>query len=211
MACSKDENECICNYVDYKYYKNEKDYLGDMSMKYINIGFDSSVTNNQIENFVNSQTAITTTELNLISSNSYKYPYKHIVVKLVNENLNCKEIEEIMLNIEKNSLVRLVDYTIMTDNCQSPIWQPLGQECVNYMGGLFYVNLKSINDRNKLDVMTKLTNTYIIDSSSYSNTYLIFADKYSKDNALKMANFFLKLDYLIGQNQALEKCPLDNF
>ena len=208
IGCSKDDNECICNYVDYKYYDNEKSHLGEMSFKYINLGFDSTVTDNQIKNFINSQTSITTTDLNIIHSNSYNYPIKHVVVKLVKENLNCEEIEEIMLDIENNSIVRLVDYTIMTDDCQSPIWQPLGDECVNYTGGLFYVSLESVNDRFKLDSITILTNTHIIDSSNFRSTYLILADKNSKYNALKMSNYFFETGLFNWSEPSIGKMPV---
>ncbi|MCB0477259.1 MAG: hypothetical protein KDC84_03795 [Crocinitomicaceae bacterium] len=206
IGCSKESEVSNCNYVDYKYYDGDRDYIGEMSTRYINIGFDSSTNNSDIHNFVSNQNSIMATDLNVIHAN-YNYPVKHIVVKLTNENLNCEEIQMIMLNLENNAIVRYVDFTVITDDCQNAIWQPLGQECVNYYGAVFYANLKNPNDKSKLDSLTNLTNSFVVDSSSLG-TYHVFVDKNSKHSSLQMANYFFETGLFDWSEPGIGKIPV---
>lgn len=190
-SCGINDSEEVlrCNFIDYKYYQNEKQFLGIMSGNYIVIGSDTSNSDDAIKSFLKSNDYFDHNYNYTIEKYS-GYRYKQLVQKFKTTQ-NCLEITEIMNELKKNKIVDYCHYTIKTDDCTNAIDEKIGDECVDSYSSLFYVKLKDTNEITVLDSVMSETNIVSKEQNSFmKNWYTLIADKYSKGDALEMANYF---------------------
>lgn len=185
--CHKDTGNAaasVCNYVDYRYYKNAKLSLGELSNDYILLSFDTTRSETEIRNFIASLPYL---------DHNYKYtlyPWKNVVLRF-NTPKSCEEISSIITDLEKESIVEFAHYTMKTNDCQSMIMVPLGNVCVNSYASYFYVEVFDPNNLKDLYRMIDETKTVLVEQSQYSPQFFTLkVTKASKGNTLQMANYF---------------------
>ena len=122
--------------------------------------------------------------------------------------MECIKIQNVLNTLENEPSIKYANFTFKTEDCQSPIGQPLGSKCVDYMGNSFSVRLHSANDKAKLDSIVNITNTRILFQYS-SGSYSVLADKHSNGNALQMANRFHETNLFRWAEPGLGKIPVE--
>src|SRR5690606_21601875 len=70
-----------CDFINFKYYDETQDYLGELSNDYILIGIDTTYSNNEIRNFISTVNHFDQ-GYEYIIHNSGQYKFKEIPVKL---------------------------------------------------------------------------------------------------------------------------------
>lgn len=178
-----------CAFVNFKYYQGEKDMLGEMSANYLIIGSDTAQSDAAIK-------ALLTTK-NYLDHNFKvdiqqfpRYKYKTFCVKL-SHTRTCSEIAGIINDLKRSAVINYAHYAFQTNNCNNLVWEPIGEKCVDSYSAYFYVKLKDADDMAILNNVVSDTNTTIENKVQYmDNWYVLSADKNSKGDALKMANYF---------------------
>ena len=178
-----------CNYIDFKYYNDEPDPLGEMSGDYILFGSDSSNSDKSIRDYIKSKNYFNHYfDFEIYKLNRYKYKYG--ILKL-SKTCSCDEITWILDDLEQNQVIDYAHFTIQTDDCTNLFWEPIGDLCVNSYSNIFYVKVKDTIDISDLNTTLLETNTWIREQNQFRHeTYSIYADKSSKGDALEMANYF---------------------
>jgi outer membrane PBP1 activator LpoA protein len=139
VGCSNDEEtelvQSSCEFISFKYYNETQDYLGEMSDEYILIAVDTTLNDNEIENFIETIDIIDQ-NYNYTNHTSGQYKFKEIPLKL-NTSKNCEEITQIVSDINQNTFISYVHFTMVTDDCNNLIWEPIGDLCINSYGSSF--------------------------------------------------------------------------
>jgi hypothetical protein len=194
-ACDKKElgkdsvKEKPCNFINFKYYQNEKLHLGELAGDFIIVGIDSNYDDKLIQNLVKSKDYFDHQYDFKINRHSH-YPYKYIALKL-NRVYACNSIAWIIDDMKKSTLISYAHYTMLTDDCRNMIWEKMGERCVNSYSSLFYVKVKDTADLSGLNQTLIETNTKIKSQNQFmSHWYTLVADKHSKGDAHSMANYF---------------------
>ena len=110
--CHKDTTEdtpkSSCNFIDFRYYKGAKLYMGELSNSYILVAFNTTYSLTDIQKFISS-----------VSDFDQNYHYKLYDNKLAalkfSNPKTCEEITGFISNLQKNSIVEFAYYTIKTD------------------------------------------------------------------------------------------------
>lgn len=210
-SCGINDNEdvLLCNFIDYKYYQNEKQFLGVMSGDYILIGSDTSNSDDAIKSFIKSIEYFDH-NYNFTIEKYSAYRYKQIVQKFKTTQ-SCFEITKIMNELKKNRIVDYCHYTIQTDDCTNAIDEKIGDECVDSYSSLFYVKLKDTNEITVLDSVMSETNILSKEQNSFMNNwYTLIADKNSKGDALEMANYFYETGLFAASEPDIIKIVVKN-
>lgn len=191
-GCKKDDDltpQGDCEFIDFKYYKGEKDNLGEMSNNYILVGVDTTYSDNQIQNFISTITYLDQNYTYTIHKTG-QYKFKEIPLRLKSSN-NCEQIAHIISELEKNTIVSYVHYTMKTDNCENSIWEQIGNLCINSYGSNFYVKVFDENDLTNLNQKIAETKTELVKQVELMPKWFeLRATKNSNGDALKMANYF---------------------
>ena len=185
FSCEKEDNVSsneICEQEHFYYTYDEKYYIDTlMQNDYLLIGFEKNYTNEEINEFLNSQTAFNNE--NIIEWNDLRdYNYKLIIREFITSK-SCVEIKDIIDELHNFEIVSFAAYTYVGEFC-------FGFDCTELMS---YVNefLVALNDASDIDELYKLvenTDTWIEEEKD--NYIVIGVDKNSKGNALQMANYF---------------------
>ncbi|MCD6544778.1 MAG: hypothetical protein J7K34_09740, partial [Flavobacteriaceae bacterium] len=104
-SCSGDENnepQTECNFVNFKYYNNEQDLLGEMSEKYIVIASDTINKNDLITSLIQSKEYFDQNYEYQINQQR-RYKYKYIALKLISKK-SCIEITNIISDLEQSNI-----------------------------------------------------------------------------------------------------------
>jgi hypothetical protein len=209
FGCKNDDQDTSnCNFVNFYYYKDQKLSLGNMSSQYLLIGSDTSNTDDEIKNFIKARNFFDQTyDFKIIKGPPSKYML--IPVKL-NEISNCSEIARIIGDIKKNSLVDFAHYTFQTDDCISPIFEPMGRKCVDSYGNFIYVKVKDTTDISALDSIMKVTNTSDKKQDQFQKSFFsITVDKNAKGDAMEMAKYFYETGLFESAEPAILKFAVE--
>lgn len=182
-GCNCDSDNYGCNYTNFKYYHNDKIYLGEMSGDYLLIGSDTSNSDDAILSFLKSSEYLDHDyDFKIVKSENDKY--KQIAIKL-NKTRNCSEMSCIIREFEKYDIIDFVNFTWQDDYCKNEH----ENKCVGYYGSHFLVKVKDKNNLSDLINTTLETNT-MLKEELFLNWYSVYANKNSKGDALQMANYF---------------------
>lgn len=212
VGCKKDDNinqaQSSCDFIDFKYYNETQNYLGELSNDYVLIGIDTTNSDNEIQNFISTVNQLDQ-NYDYTIHNSSQYKFKEIPVKF-NSSKSCEEITQIISDLKQNTIVSYIHFTMQTDNCQNLIWEPIGNLCVNSYGSNFYVKLFDENDLTDLNQMISETNTELVGQNEFmSKWYELRATKNSDGDALKMANHFYESGLFEHSEPGISKYPVE--
>ena len=213
LASCIDENgndklQSSCDYVDFKYYNGTEDYLGELSNDYLLIACDTTYADNEIQNYISTESDFDQNyDYTIYTQANYKY--KEIPLKLKSSK-NCEQLTSIISDLQQNSIISYVHYTIQTDNCENLIWESIGNLCVNSYSSLFYVKVADETDLTDLNNVIAETNTELVEQDEFmKNWFIIRATKNSKGDALKMANYFYETGLFEASEPDITKYPVE--
>ena len=211
-SCSKEkELEAApqpCTFTNFKYYNGARDTLGELSTDYLLIGVDKANSDSEIATLISSMTALDQNYAYTIHS-SGQYQFKEVPVKLRSSS-SCVEIEQMMADIEQQPLVDYVHYTIRTDDCNSLIWEPLGDLCINSYGSSFFVKVLDENDRSDLNRLIAETETELVKQNEFNPRWFeLRATKNAAGDALEMANRFHESGLFEYSEPGISKYPVE--
>ncbi len=188
LSCDKDAVEetpsSTCNFISYRYYRDVKDTIGELSTNYLYVSFDTTYSVTDIRKFISSRKEF---------DQNYKYTfyYDRTTALKFNTTKTCEEISGIINNLKQSPLINFAHFTMKTNNCLSMFSQPLGNLCAMSYGSLFNVMLHNENDLTDLHKMIAETNTELVEQNTFDKKWFILrATKKSKGDALAMANYF---------------------
>lgn len=188
-SCCKEPTQSTCDFINFKYYKNAQDYLGELSNEYLLIAVDTIFSNAEIRNFIS--------KVNNFDQN-YNYTihtvgqqkFKEIPLKL-SSSKSCEEITQIISELEQEAIIAYAHYTMQTDNCYDLIGEPVGNLCINSYGSSFHVKVFDENDLTDLNKIIAQTNTELVKQNEFMREWFeLRATKNSSGDGLAMANFF---------------------
>lgn len=208
-SCTEDDNKEVqtaCNFVNFKYYNNEQDLLGEMSEEYIVIAFDMINNDDLIASLIQSKEYL---DQNYDYVINQQEGYKYIALKLISEN-NCIEIINIIADLEQSEIVDYVHYAMQTDNCTNLIWIEIGQKCINSYSSFFNVRVIDENDLTDLNNIIQETNTVLDHQNQFMpKWFTLKADKNSNGDALQMANYFYETNLFEHSEPNITKIPVE--
>jgi hypothetical protein len=211
ISCSEDDNESLqnsCDFIDFKYYNGNQDYLGEMSNDYLLIGIDTTYNDNEIQLFISNLNQFDQSYDYTINHNG-NYKFKEIPLKL-NNSKTCAEITQIISDVEQYQIISYAHYTMQTDDCNNMIWVPMGDLCVNSYGSNFSVKVFDENDLTDLNQVISQTNTELVEQNEFMpKWYELRATKSSNGDALEMANFFYETGLFEHSEPGISKYPLE--
>ncbi len=206
---SGNENlQSSCDYIDFRYYNGTEVYLGELSNDYLLIACDTTYTNNEIQEFISTESYFDQNyDYEIYTQANYKY--KEIPLKLKSSK-NCEELASIISDLQQNSIISYVHYTIQTANCENLIWEPIGNLCINSYSSLFYVKVSDETDLTDLNNVITKTNTELVEQNEFMKNWVtIKATKSSKGDALKMANYFYETGLFESSEPDITKYPVE--
>lgn len=188
IGCTKSTKKVTepasCNFIDFYYYQDSTISLGTLSNDYILVSFDTNSTESQIKNFIES-----TKEFD--SKYSYKLYSNKIAVLKFKQSKSCEEITAVIATLQRSPMVFFAHYTMQTADCLDNFWMPMGKLCINSYSSIFYVKVKDPNDLTNLNKVITSTRTELVERYSFAPEWFILkANKNSKGDALRMANYF---------------------
>ena len=210
-SCSRDENDepqTECDFVNFKYYNNEQDLLGEMSEEYIVIASDTINNNDLISSLIQSKEYLDQDYEYVINQQS-SYKYKYIALKLISEK-NCIEITNIISDLEQSNIIDYVHFAMQTDDCTNLIWEEIGEKCINSYSSVFYVKVIDENDLTDLNNIIQETNTVLDHQNQFMpKWFTLSADKNSNGDALQMANYFYETNLFQHSEPNVTKIPVE--
>lgn len=208
FGCEKEEVVLTCDYMDFKYYQGETDFIGDMSGDYVVMGVKIQNSDEDIAAFVESTNHFDPSYVFNVVSNS-SLGYKYITLKL-SDTQTCPEISTLIGDIEKNDIVEFVHFAIQTNNCMNLIGESMGTACIDSYSDLFYVKVKDSNDLSDLEATIQETQTVLVEQNEFMNQWFTLqADKNSSGDALQMANYFYETELFLESEPDLIKLVVE--
>lgn len=212
ISCTKNnEAELVqssCDFINFKYYNGDQDFLGEMSNEYILIAVDTTYNTTEIENYI-STTSIFDQNYNYTIHTTANYKFKEIPLKL-NTSKNCEEITQIISDLSQSSIISYTHFTMKTDNCNNLIWEPIGDLCINSYGSNFYVKVFDENDLTSLNNLVAQTNTELVEQNQFMKKWFeLRATKTSNGDGLAMANFFYESGLFEHSEPGISKYPVE--
>lgn len=188
MGCDKYTEKVIepgsCNFIDFYYYQDSTISLGALSNDYIVVAFDTNATETQIKNFIES-----TKEFD--PAYRYKLYSNKIAALKFKQSKSCEDITAVITALQKTPLVLFVNYAMQTNDCLDNFWNQMGKLCINSYSNYFYVKVKDLNNLTDLNNMIKSTRTELVEQYQFMpQWFTLRANKNSKGDALRMANYF---------------------
>lgn len=197
-----------CNFIDFKYYRGTHDSIGEMMNNYILVGIDTMHSDILIKNFISTVTQLDPNYTYKIHASS-QYRFKEIPLRLKSSK-TCEEITLLISELEKNTLVAYVHYTMKTNYCKDLVGQPIGNMCVKSFGSNFYVKVINPNDLTQLNQTIAETNTELVKQNNFMPKWFeLRATKNSNGDALKMANYFYETGFFEASEPGLSTYPVE--
>jgi len=210
-SCNKDETNELqseCNFVNFKYYNNEQDLLGEMSKEYIVIASDTINENSLITSLIQSKDYFDQSYDYIINQEA-NYKYKYVALKL-NTEKNCSEITNIISDLKQSSIIDYAHYGMETENCTNLIWEEIGTKCINSYSSVFYVKVFDENDLTDLNNTIQETNTTLDHQNEFMpKWFTLRADKNSNGDVLQMANYFYETNLFQHSEPNITKIPVE--
>jgi len=217
-SCSKEdkpgpktETEFIqnsCDFINFKYYNGNQQDLGYLSNDYILIAVDTINNDSVIQYFVSTLNQFDQS-YNYTIYTSGQYKFKQIPLKL-SSSKNCEEITQIISDLEQNTIIDYVHYTMKTDACTNLIGNTVGNLCVNSYSSSFYVNVFDENNLTDLNQMITQTNTELVGQIQFmAKWFELRATKNSNGDALAMANYFYESGLFEHSEPSMSKIPVE--
>lgn len=210
-SCKKNDDitpQGSCDFIDFKYYNGTQDYLGELQNNYILIGIDTVYSDNQIQDFISTVNQLDLNYAYTIHT-SRQYKFKEIPVRL-RSSATCEQITQIITELEQNAIVSYAHYTMITDNCQNFIWEPIGNLCINSYGSIFSVKVFDENDLSDLNRKIAETNTELVKQNDFMPKWFeLRATKHSNGDALRMANYFYETELFEHSEPGISKYPVE--
>lgn len=197
-----------CDYIDFKYYSGEEEYLGELSTSYILIGSETSFTDIEIQDFI-STFSFFNQDYNY---SIYSYPYYNYKVTPLKFNMSksCEEITQLITELEQNAMVSYAHYTIITDNCLNDLGGSLGELCIDSYSSYFYVKVFDENNLTDLNETISQTNTEFVEQNQFMpKWFTLKATKISNGDALAMANYFHETGFFDSSEPDIVKYPVE--
>ncbi|WP_128396959.1 hypothetical protein [Botryobacter ruber] len=162
------------------FYENKKKVLGTVSTSAVIIGFVPGLEAAEKEKFLASHSTY------IKGKDAYQtLDYTSPEIIELQPDLSCAQVEELLGLLKQSSLVRYANPTFIVS------------EGFRGIGGHFIVTLTEKANYQQLESLTKRTKTRIVEEISPDlKIYLLEADKDSDGNALEMANYFHKHEYI---------------
>jgi len=154
------------------------DFLND----WLFVGFEPHLQVIEMENFINESGFFKTTDESKIYPMYNENEYRFMFVN-TKEQKTCSQLKEIIHELEKSPIVGFADLSFR-------VIGRLGEAVFWSYTYSFEVMVKDKDDLSDLYSLVQETNTLIIRQERDSGLYTIRVNKYSKGNALQMANFF---------------------
>lgn len=197
----------MCDFINFKYYQGEEDFLGELAHNYVLVAFDTIRSDTQIQNFIAAENEFDQNYIYTIYDHGDKY--KEVPLKLV-QSKTCEEITQLISVLEQNAIVSYVHYTMQTDDCTVYIDEPMGDLCVFTYSSVFYVKVFDENDLTDLEDMIAQTNTELIHQNPFTtNWFSLRATKESNGDALAMANYFFESGLFEHSEPNITKYPVE--
>jgi hypothetical protein len=184
FSCKKNNedmgfNNAICK-QEHVYYTFEEKYYFDSSLRndYLLIGFKTTNTNEEINEFLNTQAYFNNENISERVDSNYK-----LIIRKFKISKACYEIDEIIDELQTYNIVSFAAHTYDGVAC-------IGFNCTELMsyGNEFLVKLNDDSDTDELYELVNSTNTWIEEEKN--SFTVIGVDKNSQGNALQMANYF---------------------
>jgi hypothetical protein len=207
LSCGKDslgdKGVYSCDFIDFRYYNNAKLSIGELANNYLFVSFGTTYSDADIRKFISMKSAFDQKYAYTIYSNKYT------VLKFSGAK-TCEEITGVIADLQKSPLVEFANYTMKTDDCQSPVMTPLGNVCVMTYSNYFYVKVLDENNLTDLNKMLAETKTEIDSRSQSMPTWFVLkTTKNSKGDALKMANYFYESKRFVVGEPDIMKFPVE--
>jgi len=209
IGCNDNDDELICNYVDFKYYNDSMNFIGELSRDYILIACDTTYDYTDIQDFISKKDYFDPDYIYSPHS-SGNYKFTQIPLKF-NESQTCEEMTNIIVDLEANDIVAYTHYAIQADDCSGFIPEPpLGNLCVNSYSSLFYIKVFEENDLTDLNNMITQTNTELVGPNIFMpQWFTVRATKDSEGDALHMANYFYESGLFEASEPDIIKLPVE--
>ena len=166
----------------YYYFFNEKIFVKPLFNDYLLVGFWYQISDAEMVNFINQTGMFHTVDASNIYEHARNENEYHLMLVNLNESRTCSGLKDIISTLETSPLVAFTDFTFGRDTTNHSDWVSFAYN--------FYVDVYNINDLTDLYAVAQATNTLVIEKAYFSNEYLLRANKYSKGNAMQMANYF---------------------
>lgn len=209
IGCEKEEDiKLTCDYIDFKYYEGQTDFIGEMSGDYVVMGVEFQNSDEEIRSFVRSQNGFDHSyAFDILLNNSHDY--KYMALKLSNTK-DCPEISAFIDDLKQNEIVYFAHFGIQSNNCTNLIGEQIGEACVDSYSDLFYVKVKDSDDLSDLESTIEETQTVLIKQNEFmSEWFTLQADKNSSGDALQMANYFYETGLFIASEPDLIKLVVE--
>ncbi len=207
-SCKKDNTDealVPCEFVDFRYYGDHVQTIGELSPDYLLVGIDESTSRDEFEELISDLELLDHSyspvgDL-IIGSNN------HMHVVKTKDSKSCEELTGIIQELEQLEQVQFVHYTVQTDNCDNLIWEPMGDLCVDSYSNEFLVKVEDPSELSQLNELIEQTNTTLVEQNQYMEQWFtVSADKQADGDAMAMANlFFLSGHFLAAEPQILKR------
>ena len=187
-SCAKEYEELGCDCRDELYYyaSNEKVFLLDYYSFNDNgllVGFEPQVKDTEISRCLHETGSFQKVKKSNITRHDpkfgYEYDYLYVSTK---KKHTCAQLKEIIRTLEKEPIVSFAHLSFCKPN-NDPV----------HISYCFYVEVKDKNDLADLYAIVQETNTRIKEQYQWApEWFTLVADKNSKGNAMKVANYFFE-------------------
>ena len=180
-----------CNECDslYYYYYGRKIFVDQYLLNdWLLVGFWYQTSDAEMVNFINQTGMFHTVDASNITTRARNTDEYHLMFINLNESKTCSELIGIISTLEESPIVAFADFAF----CCSSL-----EVCTKRTSSSYYtftVGLSYTNNISDLYVVAAETNTLVIGADPWSpwdaNCYSVITNKFSKGNAMQMANYF---------------------
>ncbi len=211
VGCT-DENDLplplSCDFVDFKYYDNSQDFLGERSSEYLIIGVDTTFTDIEINNLVSTLSQFDQ-NYNFEIHKSGIYKYKEIPLKF-NSPKTCEETTQIINLLNQNTMVSYAHFTMQTNDCNNLIWQPIGNLCVNSYSSSISVKVFDENNLTAMNNLITQNNLQLVAQNAFMPKWFeLRVTKVAPKDALAMANYLYETGVFEYCEPNITKYPVE--
>ncbi len=210
VSCEKEGGlpPADCDLLNFKYYNDAEYDLGNVSDLYLMLACDGDASTQQIEDLVASMSFFDQDYTYEIREDE-NYPFQYMALKF-DERKSCEQIVLAKAALEEQEIVSYVHHSFETDDCMSPIWEPLGELCVNTYSSLFYVKVMDQHDLADLYDNISYANCEFVSQNSFMpQWFTVRATKDSNGDALKLANLFYESGQFLAAEPDIITLPVE--